>query len=752
MKKQEEIMKHRYLCLLLALAMAFTCIPGSLLAEEDVNAMEETMAEEPISVSDDDSGTGSAESDDSASATDPISEETEDEVSTSSEKETEDEVSTSSENESVNETGVVPESENEPVSTDDSDSTIPVKTEELETVPDEDAEQVEEPALTEEPVEEKETEPEFVVEDGILKKYNGTDEIVTIPDDIRVIDTKAFSNNKNIKKIIVPDSVEIIEDYAFEDCSELTEIEISETSKLETIGEGAFKNDAKLDVSFAENVPNIADDAFEGAGINNQEQDESENVLVEEPASTDNADSADDASAAATEGQESVTDENAEQTEELAPTEEPIDNPEEEKEFEIEEDTLKSYNGTDEIVTVPNGIRVIDTKALSNKKGIKKVILPDSVEIIGNYAFEECSNLTEIEIADTSKLETIGKGAFINDTKLDISFAENVQNIMETAFDGAGVDYQESEELAEQDADTKESTEETDEVLIDRMLTGEEDCKIVTPPSDWIVKELGEQAEFTVVATGVKSIQWQVKGKSGSWSTKSTGLDYTYTSTVTQDKIDMPYEYRCKVTFTDGTSSDWTKAVKMVMPAQEVCEIVTPPSDWIVKELGETAEFTVVATGVESIQWQVKGKNGSWSTKSTGLDYTYTSTVTQDKIDMPYEYRCKVIFTDGTNSGWTEAVKMVMADPTFVVDNVRYRILEDPTTVTVEKYLGTAASVIIPENPKNPADQTVKYTVVAIGAEAFMDNTTLASIDLPDTVAVIGARAFKGCTSLAEMH
>ena len=40
---------------------------------------------------------------------------------------------------------------------------------------------------------------------------------------------------------------------------------------------------------------------------------------------------------------------------------------------------------------------------------------------------------------------------------------------------------------------------------------------------------------------------------------------------------------------------------------------------------------------------------------------------------------------------------------------------------------------------------------VAVVASAFMGNTSVKSVDLPDSIAIIHARAFKDCTNLSEM-
>lgn len=151
------------------------------------------------------------------------------------------------------------------------------------------------------------------------------------------------------------------------------------------------------------------------------------------------------------EKQDEATAENQETgsvAEEAAAPEEEI--PAEIPAFEIEEDTLVRYNGTDEDVTVPDGIREIGPQAFLGNETIKTVTLPDSVELINNAAFADCVNLEQMIRSEQSLLVTIGNGAFRNDAKLDISFAENVPNVLSNAFEDAGITEEEAEETEEE--------------------------------------------------------------------------------------------------------------------------------------------------------------------------------------------------------------------------------------------------------------------------------------------------------------
>lgn len=156
-----------------------------------------------------------------------------------------------------------------------------------------------------------------------------------------------------------------------------------------------------------------------------------------------------------------------EPAEEETAEEEPV--PEELPAFEITEDILVRYNGGDETVSVPDGIREIGSRAFCGNESIRKVVFPDSVEIINNSAFADCMNLETVEISEQSALATIGHMAFRNDAKLDLSFAANVPNMMETAFEGAGISAgeeesgEEGEETGEENGEDPEAGEEENE-------------------------------------------------------------------------------------------------------------------------------------------------------------------------------------------------------------------------------------------------------------------------------------------------
>lgn len=80
---------------------------------------------------------------------------------------------------------------------------------------------------------------DFIIENGVLQKYTGTDEEVVVPEGVREIGwyktntyrgrAGAFENNTTLKKLILPDGLVRIDPLAFCECINLEEIQLPDT-------------------------------------------------------------------------------------------------------------------------------------------------------------------------------------------------------------------------------------------------------------------------------------------------------------------------------------------------------------------------------------------------------------------------------------------------------------------------------------------------------------------------------------------
>lgn len=126
--------------------------------------------------------------------------------------------------------------------------------------------------------------------------------------------------------------------------------------------------------------------------------------------------------------------------------------------FKIESGVLIKYRGTETNVSIPDTVEVIGEGAFEDNTRVELVVIPNSVKRIEAYAFWGCDNLdtvvlgkglTEVgefafagcggleQMTIPSNILSIGNSAFTDCVNLrDISIAPEVTNIAESAFDG----------------------------------------------------------------------------------------------------------------------------------------------------------------------------------------------------------------------------------------------------------------------------------------------------------------------------
>ena len=274
----------------------------------------------------------------------------------------------------------------------------------------------------------------FVIEDGVLKKYNGYQAFIEIPDTVTEIGTEAFKNNttmlnvsipdgvkeignsafygcKNLTGVTIPDSVESIGSSAFAECSGMGTVIFTENERFIVINTDTFKNCSSLiKVEIPDSVEEICFDAFKGCK-------KLSDVKLSKNLETIGT---------------SVFRDCTSLTEITIPK------------------TLEKYNGswgmdTDysygafggcsnlKIIKYEEGTTRVCESLFKKCDGIEEVILPDTITEIDKEAFKGCSNLTKVTLSEN--VVTVGSEAFAGCSSLkELSMNEYLTKIESGAF------------------------------------------------------------------------------------------------------------------------------------------------------------------------------------------------------------------------------------------------------------------------------------------------------------------------------
>ena len=216
---------------------------------------------------------------------------------------------------------------------------------------------------------------DFIIENGVLKKYIGPGGDVVIPEGVtklgREVLSGAFSNCRDLKSVTIPSSVTEIEPHVFEGCDSLTSVTIPEG--VTEIGAWAFIGCSKLEhITLPGSLTTLGFRAFDGTAFYNSPENWENGQLyigrvlicVKESLSGDCI---------------------------------------------VKEGTSLLSNGAFEScsgithITLPEGVTEISDSAFSGCSSLTGVTIPESVTSIGWSAFSGCESLTNVTIPENVK-------------------------------------------------------------------------------------------------------------------------------------------------------------------------------------------------------------------------------------------------------------------------------------------------------------------------------------------------------------
>ncbi len=345
-------------------------------------------------------------------------------------------------------------------------------------------------------------------------------------------------------------------------------------------------------------------------------------------------------------------------------------------------------------VNLPNGLEVIGDSAFKDCTSLKDINLPEGLESIGDHAFSGCTNLRDVVLPSTTV--TIGNGAFSDCINLDrIVLNEGLKSLGDEAF----LNCKSLTEInipASVEKIGRDCFKGCDS--LDKVWIRNPNCQIDKSPDTF--------PENATIYGYVPSTAQQYAEK---W-----GLDFESIGNM------------LSVNFVIGSKMQPV----YVMPGGGLPAQVNVP----IRLSDKLIEFDCYRFEDGT---KVYDKNGKLLLKDYKLDSEISlvavwinSKTGEEILEVPDGT------TDQKENGALEVWK----------SGVRYKVTKGGALVVQAKK--SVSKITIPANI-NIGNK--KYSVSAIGANAFKNCTKLKSVTIPSSIKKLGANAFRGCKNLGKI-
>ncbi len=259
---------------------------------------------------------------------------------------------------------------------------------------------------------------------------------INIPEGITIISESAFASCSKLTSIIIPDSVIIIEEAAFGSCTGLTSINIPDS--VTSIGNDAFICCTGLtSVNISDSVTIIGEEAFAYcSGLTNINIPNSIIIIKEYAFYCSGLTSITIPDSVTTIGVQVFVNCLSLKNYTVSPLNQSFSSDEYGVLFNKDKSILLQYPAGKEQTTylIPESVTTIGEWAFDSCSGLTDINISDSVIVIGDMAFNYCSGLTSIIIPDS--VTTIGMRAFNYCTGLtSIFISDSVTTIKYAAFE-----------------------------------------------------------------------------------------------------------------------------------------------------------------------------------------------------------------------------------------------------------------------------------------------------------------------------
>ncbi|EAY04262.1 surface antigen BspA-like [Trichomonas vaginalis G3] len=105
----------------------------------------------------------------------------------------------------------------------------------------------------------------------------------------------------------------------------------------------------------------------------------------------------------------------------------------------IEEQAFAACQNLENVTFLGNQLKSIPDSCFKGAFNLKYITLPKSIESIGNYAFQSCTNLKDLGIATLNSLTSIGMSAFVWSGLTSVRLSDSVRTVGSAAFNASKI-------------------------------------------------------------------------------------------------------------------------------------------------------------------------------------------------------------------------------------------------------------------------------------------------------------------------
>lgn len=412
--------------------------------------------------------------------------------------------------------------------------------------------------------------------------------------------------------------------------------------------------------------------------------------------------------------------------------------------FVMEGSTLVKYRGTEKNVSVPDTVEVIGESAFEDKTHIELVVLPNSVKRIEAYAFWGCDNLDTVvlgrgltEVGDyafagckgleqmtiPANVTSIGIQAFgdcVNMT--DITIPVETVKLHESAFDGCAKLTIHCQEGSVADLYAKEFYEKQKEMPEYEDVPGyndnnEDDNQAATPeptaqPSAAPVPyETGGAILGSTWVVGNQAVVFvdavDLEAKQGAPASVPNGTEI---EEALSEKVRMTADSIPKYTIVDGR----IVADQAYYRSSSLGEVELPEG------IAEIGQFSFARSSLTKIRVP-DGVTDIGYGAFYHCDFLTEVTLPETLMNVEPKAFSK--------TGWVERFLQGTGEGDFLISGG-----------VLVAYRGNRAEVTVPDG------------VRVIASEAFLGHTEIEKVSFPDSLRVIGEAAFEECSGLRDIH